>query len=142
MACNKKIFVAGATGVIGRTLCKLLVNDGWKVFGTTRSENKIELLKELGVEPNIIHIPTEFIIKYAPQFEGPLLGDKMWSAIFDNSKIKKLAPNFDPKTRYEDIAPIQIKRILENVELQSIDHSHNELMDKIISEYKRLLKNK
>ena len=99
------------------------------------------LCKELGVVPNVIHIPTEFIIKYAPHFKGALLGDKMWSAVFDNSKIKKLAPHFNPQTRYEDIAPIQIKRSLQNNELQSIDHSHNELMDKIISEYERLINN-
>ena len=37
MNCNKKVFVAGATGVIGRTLCKMLIKDGWIVYGTTRN---------------------------------------------------------------------------------------------------------
>ena len=28
---NKNVFVAGATGAIGRSLCRLLVQDGWTV---------------------------------------------------------------------------------------------------------------
>ena len=59
MACNKKVFVAGATGVIGKSLCKMLVNDGWIVYGTTRSENKIEILKQIGVEPIIVDVYDE-----------------------------------------------------------------------------------
>jgi len=30
----------------------------------------------------------------APSLAGSLLGDKTWSAIFDNSKIKTFAPRF------------------------------------------------
>ena len=43
----------------------------------------------VGVSPNVIHIPTDFILRYLPDMEGDLVGDKMWSAVFDNSKIKK-----------------------------------------------------
>jgi len=134
-------FAVGFVEVLGNPLA---YNEAFhitsNIYYTWEQLNEI-LCKELGVVPNVIHIPTEFIIKYAPHFKGALLGDKMWSAVFDNSKIKKLAPHFNPQTRYEDIAPIQIKRILQNNELQSIDHSHNELMDKIISEYERLINN-
>lgn len=48
---NKKVLVAGASGVIGRRLCRLLVADGWQVLGTTRSGDKAEMLRTLGVEP-------------------------------------------------------------------------------------------
>ena len=34
---NKRAFLAGASGAIGRRLCRLLVADGWQVTGTTRS---------------------------------------------------------------------------------------------------------
>ena len=36
MSNNKKIFLAGASGVIGRTLSKLLVNDGWDSIWNNR----------------------------------------------------------------------------------------------------------
>src|SRR6267378_3550485 len=41
----------------------------------------------LGVEANIIHIPSDFIIACMPDQEGSLIGDKSVSVVFDNSKI-------------------------------------------------------
>ncbi len=49
-----RVFVAGASGAIGRRLCRLLVADGWAVVGTTRSPGKRELLRGLGVEPVLV----------------------------------------------------------------------------------------
>src|ERR1051326_5956626 len=46
-----RVFVAGATGVIGRSLLPQLVADGHRVVGMTRSEEKTGLLRELGAEP-------------------------------------------------------------------------------------------
>jgi nucleoside-diphosphate-sugar epimerase len=46
-----KVFVAGATGAVGRPLIKQLIERGHEVTGMTRSESKTELLHELGAEP-------------------------------------------------------------------------------------------
>lgn len=51
-----RIFVAGALGVIGRPLCRLLVADGWQVTGSTRSKDKKAELESLGVRPAIIDV--------------------------------------------------------------------------------------
>ncbi|MEW6339487.1 MAG: NAD(P)-dependent oxidoreductase [Pseudomonadota bacterium] len=48
------IFLAGATGAIGRRLAPLYVAAGWRVVGTTRSAQKAALLRELGVEPLVL----------------------------------------------------------------------------------------
>lgn len=48
----------------------------------------------LGVKANIVHIPSDFIAKVAPEKSGSLLGDKTWSAIFDSSKIKAFVSGF------------------------------------------------
>jgi len=53
---RKSAFIAGAGGVIGRVLCALLVRDGWRVVGTTRSSTKAESLRSLGVEPVIVDV--------------------------------------------------------------------------------------
>ncbi len=53
---SKSIFLAGATGAIGIVLSRLLVANGWKVYGTTRSKEKISLLQEMGVEPVIVDV--------------------------------------------------------------------------------------
>jgi nucleoside-diphosphate-sugar epimerase len=46
-----KIFVAGATGVLGRRAVKQLVDAGHEVTGIARSDDKAALLKSLGATP-------------------------------------------------------------------------------------------
>src|SRR6201986_1907109 len=46
-----RVFLAGASGVIGQRLIPLLVQAGHVVGGMTRSPSKMELLVQLGAEP-------------------------------------------------------------------------------------------
>ncbi len=46
-----RIFVAGAGGVIGRSLLPLLAREGHEVTGMTRKEERAGLIRELGAEP-------------------------------------------------------------------------------------------
>jgi hypothetical protein len=41
-----------------------------------------------------VHVPTETLARYIPAWEGPLLGDKTWTALFDNSKVKSVVGDF------------------------------------------------
>jgi nucleoside-diphosphate-sugar epimerase len=56
---NNRVFVAGASGVIGSRLCRLLVDDGWDVFGTTRSPNRTAALQAIGVNLLIVDVFDE-----------------------------------------------------------------------------------
>jgi 2-alkyl-3-oxoalkanoate reductase len=49
-----KIFLAGATGAAGQALIPLLISHGHTVTGTTRSEAKTGLLRELGAEAVVV----------------------------------------------------------------------------------------
>jgi nucleoside-diphosphate-sugar epimerase len=51
-----RIFLAGASGVIGRRLVPLLVEQGNEVVGMTRSPDKGELLRGLGAEPVVCDV--------------------------------------------------------------------------------------
>ena len=51
-----KIFLAGATGAIGKRLVPLLVKAGHRVTGTTRSAAKGEALRAAGVEPAVVDV--------------------------------------------------------------------------------------
>jgi uncharacterized protein YbjT (DUF2867 family) len=46
-----RIFVAGASGAIGKRLFPLLVENGHEVVGTTRSPEKVGSLRASGAEP-------------------------------------------------------------------------------------------
>ena len=54
--------------------------------------------RALGVTPDVVHVPTATLIKYHPDWEGPLWGDKSWSVQFDNTKIKSVVGAFDCPT--------------------------------------------
>lgn len=51
-----RIFVTGATGVIGIRILPLLVRMGHEVVGMTRSQGKIQLLEEIGVRPVLCNV--------------------------------------------------------------------------------------
>ena len=51
-----KIFMAGASGVVGRSLIPLLTAQGHTVSGTTRNPNKADLLRSFGAEPAVVDV--------------------------------------------------------------------------------------
>ena len=93
------------------------------------------IAEALGVEANIVHIPSDFIARVAPRLAGTLLGDKMWSAVFDNSKIKAFVPGFAAAIPFRE----GIRRTLgwfdEDKQRQRVDEAVNEEMDHILSSY-------
>jgi nucleoside-diphosphate-sugar epimerase len=52
------------------------------------------LARAAGVEPQIVHVPSDLIAAFDADLGGRLLGDKAHSVIFDNTKIKRLVPGF------------------------------------------------
>ena len=54
-----KIFLAGATGALGRQLVPLLVAAGHQVVGTTRSPAKVETLRAAGAEAVVLDVLDE-----------------------------------------------------------------------------------
>jgi nucleoside-diphosphate-sugar epimerase len=66
-----RIFVAGATGVIGARLVPLLVADGHVVAGMTRSAGKTGMLAGLGAQPVVCDVfdadaLTRAVVAFAP----------------------------------------------------------------------------
>ncbi len=53
-------------------------------------------------QPRLVHIPSDLLIAWNPEMEGTLLGDKSHTAIFDNSKLKRLVPGFRSRIAYRD----------------------------------------
>ncbi len=49
------------------------------------------IARALGVEAEIVHVPSDTLVRYHPAWEGPLVGDKAWAALFDNSKVKRVS---------------------------------------------------
>jgi nucleoside-diphosphate-sugar epimerase len=50
------LFLAGATGAIGRRVAPLFVAAGWCVVGSTRSSEKAPLLRQMGVQAVVVDV--------------------------------------------------------------------------------------
>ncbi len=48
----------------------------------------------MGVKPQLVHVPSDLVAAFDAEVGAGLLGDKANSMIFDNSKIKRLVPDF------------------------------------------------
>lgn len=53
---SRTVFVAGAAGAVGRQLLPMLIEAGYKVFGTTRSPAKTAQMEAIGVHPVVVDV--------------------------------------------------------------------------------------
>ena len=68
---SEKVFVAGATGAVGLPLCKLLIDEGFEVSGSTRSTEKANHLFAIDVEPVILDVYNKDGLKNAFKSSKP-----------------------------------------------------------------------
>lgn len=95
-----------------------------------------------GHTANIVHIPSDYIADYAdlhhyPSKRGSLLGDKSYSAVFDNSKIKKFVPTYKANIPFA----VGIKNTLHWFESEptrmAINENTNKFLDGLIDNFGR-----
>jgi len=89
----------------------------------------------LGVEAKIVHIPSDFIVKVVPEMTGGLFGDKTWSVVFDNSKIKAFVPEFQAGISFREGMRRALDWFAADEKRRRIDESVNRDMDTIIDAY-------
>jgi nucleoside-diphosphate-sugar epimerase len=92
---NKTLFLAGASGVVGRRLAPLLLAEGWRVVGSTRSADKAAALRNLGVDAAIVDA-----------FDAPALVALVEAMRPDVvvHQLTDLPPGLDPKRMTEALA--------------------------------------
>jgi nucleoside-diphosphate-sugar epimerase len=89
----------------------------------------------LGVEANIVHIPSDFIARMAPQYAGSLLGDKSWSVVFDNAKIKTFVPGFQAVIPFREGIRRTAAWFDADKKRRRVDAAVNSQMDDILKAY-------
>jgi nucleoside-diphosphate-sugar epimerase len=93
---------------------------------------------EVGVQANIVHIPSDFIYRFDKEWGDGLLGDKSHCLIFDNQKIKKINPEFQAKIPFKEGAKEIVAWYDEDPERRVIDQIWDSKMDEIIKRYESL----
>ncbi len=87
----------------------------------------------LGVEFKPYYVASDFLDETAPyDFKGELTGDKSWCVIFDNSKLKRAVPGFQPTVRFEQGIRMTIENILAHPEYQTEDPEFDAWCDRVI----------
>ena len=72
-------------------------------FAYTWNDIFATIAEGLGVKADIVHAPSETLVRYHREWEGPLFGDKTWAALFDNTKVKRVAGDFSCASRLADV---------------------------------------
>ncbi|WP_313999339.1 SDR family oxidoreductase [uncultured Paenibacillus sp.] len=87
----------------------------------------------LGVKLHAVHVSSEFLAACSQEdYRGGLLGDKANSVVFDNSKLKRLVPEFVATTRFDQGIRQTVEYILAHPEHQPEDKEFDVWCDKVV----------
>jgi nucleoside-diphosphate-sugar epimerase len=92
------VFVAGATGNIGRPLVRALREEGHDVTGTTRSERRAGLIRELGGEPVVVDALDTAALRAAVIEARPEVVINQLTALPQKLDYKRAKETFGPTT--------------------------------------------
>jgi hypothetical protein len=87
------------------------------------------------VTPNLVHVSSDRIAQYDAKWGAGLLGDKAYSVLFDNSKIKRLVPDYCATIPFARGAVEIVEWYLADAARQKVDPALNQLYDRIIADY-------
>jgi nucleoside-diphosphate-sugar epimerase len=93
------------------------------------------LARAAGVEPQIVHVPSDLIAAFDPEVGAGLLGDKAHSVIFDNSKIKRLVPDFVASIPFSQGAREIVDWYAADPARQVVNEKEDQLIDRVIAAY-------
>ncbi len=130
-------FAQGLVGLLGQE------NALGQAFHITSDEvltwNEIfeETGRALGVQPRLVHIPSDLIARYSERATGSLIGDKANSVVFDNSKIKRHVPGFQASVSWAQGVRRSLVWFQADPARQTLDAEANSLWDGILNAYAR-----
>jgi len=88
-------------------------------------------------EAHIVHVPSDFINRFDQNWGASLLGDKTHSMIFDNTKIKRLVPEFKAVIPFEQGAREIMAWYDADPARQKVNHELDTTIDRILQAYER-----
>jgi nucleoside-diphosphate-sugar epimerase len=131
-------FALGFAGLIGKPAAL------GEAFHITSDEvltwNQIyaEIAAAVGAaSPRIVPVPTDAICRVAPQLTGTLKGDKAHPGIFDNSKLKRLVPEFICRKPFRVGVRESVDWLRAHPEQQNLKPELDELIERVLTTWQR-----
>ena len=130
-------FAVGFTALMGN---RHAIGEAFQITGDeVLSWNQIfaTIADALGVELHPYYVSSEFLAavgdKYGYDFTGSLIGDKSVSVVFDNSKLKRLAPDMRTTVPFHRGVRIALEYMLAHPECRKEDEEFDAWCDRVIS---------
>ena len=136
---NAKDFAKGFIGLLSN---KKTIGEAYHITSdeALRWNEIAKIIAEAaGMELKISHLPVDFIEKYDNEWGCNLLGDKGYSTVFDNSKIRTVVPDFKASIAYRE----GVKEVIDwysHKENQIVNTDLDDQMDKMIYDYNSSIK--
>ena len=89
-------------------------------------------------EARLVHLPSELIAAFDATWGASLLGDKTHSVVFDNSKIKRIVPDFAATIPFSRGAEEVMAWYDADPARQVVDERLDALMDRMIAAYRSI----
>ena len=140
---GSSLWAVTRTEDFGRAFAKLLGNSKamGEAFHITTDRlypwNTIfqETAKLLGApEPKLIHVASDTLVRYEPKWAGGLLGDKTWSIVFDNSKVKAAVGGWECRHDLPEALAMSLPHAKARLAKFTPDAGLNALIDRIVTE--------
>ena len=93
-------FARAFVGLLGR---REAIGEAFHITGDEAPAwNRIytDIAEAAGVEPDLVHVPSDAIAAVDEEFGDSLLGDKTHSMVFDNTKIRTLVPGWTARVPF------------------------------------------
>lgn len=130
-------FAKGFVGLMGR---RQAIGEAYHITSDevlTWDEIAIAIGAAVGKTPKLVHCTAQQIARFIPGEEGDLLGDKSTCAVFDNTKIKRLVPDFVCTVPFAEGVKRSVDYFRAHPELQVIDEEWNRAIDALVEADRR-----
>ena len=128
-------FARGFTGLLGNPAA---IGETFHITGDeslTWDQIHETIACALGMTPEIVHVPSKAIADESPRFGPGLLGDKQYSLVFDNSKIKRFVPGYQATIPFFRGMERSVETIQRNPEMKKIEDDTDALIDRLVSRW-------
>jgi nucleoside-diphosphate-sugar epimerase len=130
-------FARGLLGLLGR---REAIGEAFHITSDeVQTWNQVHetIARVLGVEPRLVHVPTDFIARIDARRGASLLGDKAWSLVFDNSKLRRLVPGFRAQVPFDEGVRASIEWLEADPSRQRLDA--NETVERILAAWEKAM---
>ncbi len=109
------------------------------LYGYNWNQIHEAIARALGAKADIVHVPTDTLVKYNPDWIGPLTGDKAWTVLFDNSKVMSVAGEFSTENDLDKVLADSIAHFkVRNAAAPYKPNETDALIDRIVADQRAL----